>query len=154
MPNPSPTPLSPNPGALPGPTRPYSALLGPTRPYSAPLGPNPPGGSFRFWKEIIIRSPKKVGSVGSRKSQGLRAQGFHSLGLEGFDVRTPYSEHPKPSNRKPKAQETLDIGKEQDQSKGRAMSLLCDPEGGLPLNGSGPGRPPSSAARLSSKGPS
>ena len=41
MPNPSPTPLSPNPpySALLGPTRPYSALLGPTRPEPAPRGP-------------------------------------------------------------------------------------------------------------------
>ena len=59
MPNPSPTPLSPNRPypALPGPTRPYSALLGPTRPYSAPLGPNPPGGSFRFWGRRHWRQP-------------------------------------------------------------------------------------------------
>ena len=42
MPNPSPTPLSPNGpySALLRPTRPYSALLGPTRPEPAPRGPH------------------------------------------------------------------------------------------------------------------
>ena len=54
MPNPSPTPLSPN--------RPYSALLGPTRPHSAPLGRatlrvSLPPSSVRFWGRRHWRQP-------------------------------------------------------------------------------------------------
>ena len=76
MPNPSPTPLSPNrpysaplgrnrPHAAPlcpTPPQPHSALTSPTRPYSAPLGRatlrvSLPPSSFRFWGRRHWRQP-------------------------------------------------------------------------------------------------
>ena len=78
MPNPSPTPLSPN--------GPYSALLRPTRPYSAPLGPNRPHAA-RTWPPTPPRTPKPL-----RRQLLLRRQ---------FHYAQPYSTPPMPPTPKP-----------------------------------------------------
>ena len=92
MPNPSPTPLSPNPpySALLGPTRPepaprgptqpYPALLGPTRPYSALLGPiRPPRGGLAWGHLRVQLLPVQSDTAGLSASVFLPVLGSAAL---------------------------------------------------------------------------
>ena len=108
MPNPSPTPLSPNPPysallgparpysallgptrpepaplhaqPLPNPTQPYPALLGPTRPYSAPLGPNrPPRGGLAWGHLRVQLLPVQSDTAGLSASVFLPVLGSAAL---------------------------------------------------------------------------
>ena len=98
MPNPSPTPLSPNPPysallsptrphsartgptACPTPLQPHSALAGPTRPYSAPLGPNrPPRGGLAWGHLRVQLLPVQSDTAGLSASVFLPVLGSAAL---------------------------------------------------------------------------